>query len=130
MSGGGRSSRTRKRRLGRDPILAEARRRLVNDFQPLRIILFGSRAWGRPRRESDYDLMVIVRDPDDERALAGRMRVALWGLPAAFDIVVRDRSWWEEWADTPCSLEDRIAHEGVLIHDADRETPAARTSLA
>jgi predicted nucleotidyltransferase len=101
-----------------DPVLAEARRRIVEGFRPSRIYLFGSRAWGTVRAESDYDLLVVVHQGEDERRLAGRMSMALWGLDAAFDIIVRTRSWWDTWSDTPCSLEERIATEGVVLHDA------------
>ncbi len=101
-----------------DQVLGEALRRIIERFRPLRVYLFGSRAWGRVRRDSDYDLLVVVDDSADERRLAGEMTMALWGLPAAFDILVRTRSWWEEWSDTPCSLEEQIAEEGVVLYDA------------
>jgi predicted nucleotidyltransferase len=101
-----------------DPILREAVERLVREFRPRRIYLFGSRAWGHPGPQSDYDLLVIVPDADDERLLAGRMSLALWGLPAAFDIVARTQQWWSLWNDTPCSLEQQIASGGLVLHDA------------
>jgi predicted nucleotidyltransferase len=31
-------------------------RRLVNEFQPEAVYLFGSYAWGKPDKESDLDL--------------------------------------------------------------------------
>lgn len=34
--------------------------RIVREFQPLRIILFGSHAYGSPRADSDVDLLVIM----------------------------------------------------------------------
>jgi len=33
---------------------------VVRDFHPQRIILFGSRAYGTPRPDSDVDLMVVL----------------------------------------------------------------------
>ncbi|MBN1773706.1 MAG: nucleotidyltransferase domain-containing protein [Deltaproteobacteria bacterium] len=93
-------------------------RRIIERFHPRRIYLFGSRAWGTATSGSDYDLLVVVDQDRDERRLAGRMGMALWGLPAAFDIVVRTWDWWQAWSDTPCSLEERISSEGVVLHDA------------
>src|SRR3984893_6918968 len=36
-------------------------RRIAERFQPDKIILFGSYAYGKPHEESDVDLLVIVR---------------------------------------------------------------------
>ena len=41
-------------------ILREITRRLVAEFQPEQVILFGSHAWGTPHQDSDVDLLVIV----------------------------------------------------------------------
>jgi predicted nucleotidyltransferase len=45
-----------------EDVLPEIVRRLVEKFDPEEIILFGSRAWGQPRPDSDYDLFVIVAE--------------------------------------------------------------------
>ena len=34
---------------------------IVLKFRPLRIILFGSYAWGQPQPESDVDLLVVMK---------------------------------------------------------------------
>jgi len=39
--------------------------KLVREFNPERIILFGSYAWGTPDRGGDVDLMVIVKTRDE-----------------------------------------------------------------
>ena len=46
-------------------VLDEIVRRLVTEFDPEQIFLFGSRAWGKPGPDSDYGLMVIL-DPSPE----------------------------------------------------------------
>jgi predicted nucleotidyltransferase len=38
-------------------------RQIVDKFQPKQIILFGSYAYGKPRPESDVDLMVVMETP-------------------------------------------------------------------
>ena len=46
-------------------MLDEMVRRLVAEFKPEQIILFGSYAWGEPNDESDVDLYVIVPQSDE-----------------------------------------------------------------
>jgi len=46
------------------PIIAEATRRLVAEFQPEQIWLFGSYAWGEPTVDSDLDILMLVNDAD------------------------------------------------------------------
>ncbi len=45
-------------------LLQEITHRLVDEFQPEQIILFGSHAWGKPDKDSDLDLLVIVSQSD------------------------------------------------------------------
>ena len=58
-----------------DTLLKEMTVKLVAEFDPDKVILFGSHAWGTPSADSDVDLFVIVPD-SGERPLA-RMRRAL-----------------------------------------------------
>ena len=48
--------------------------RIVDEFHPQRIILFGSYAYGRPRPESDLDLLVIMHTPLSESQQAMQIR--------------------------------------------------------
>ena len=46
-----------------DPKLLETvTERLVTEFQPEQIWLYGSHAWGNPHDDSDVDLFVVVGD--------------------------------------------------------------------
>ena len=46
-------------------LLQEIIQRLVAEFQPNTIFLFGSHAWGEPTEESDLDLLVIVPESEE-----------------------------------------------------------------
>lgn len=46
-----------------EAILAEIVRRLVADYAPEKIILFGSYAYGTPHADSDLDVLVIKETP-------------------------------------------------------------------
>lgn len=68
--------------------LMEATRRLVDRFDPQRIILFGSQARGTANSRSDADLLVVCRLKGKRRALMVAMDRSLRGLAFARDIVV------------------------------------------
>ena len=93
--------------------LPEAVRRIVHQFDPLRIILFGSWARGDARPDSDLDLLVVLPHVENKRQAAIRIGNALSDLPASKDIVVT----------TP----DEIAARGNVIGDVLR--PALREGV-
>jgi len=70
-------------------------RQIAERFQPDKIILFGSHAYGTPHDDSDVDLLVVM-PAYDELSKAARIR---WEVPAPFpmDLIVRTpdklRSW-------------------------------------
>lgn len=100
-----------------EQILHESIRRIRDGFQPCRVILFGSRARGDARPDSDFDLLVLVDEVEDVHRLAGEIRLALRDLPASFDILVRDKTEWERWARVPVATQHRIAREGRTVYD-------------
>jgi predicted nucleotidyltransferase len=71
-----------------DDLLRLIRDRVVQRFQPIRLILFGSRARGDARPDSDVDLLVVLPDAPDKRAVAVEIRRALHDLPVGKDVIV------------------------------------------
>ena len=74
--------------------------RIVRDFHPIQIILFGSRARGDAQPQSDVDLLVVFSELADKRKTAVDIRRALADLPVAKDSLVtmpeelaRQRDW-------------------------------------
>jgi predicted nucleotidyltransferase len=104
---------------GRDPILAEIVRRLVDALHPERIYLFGSRARGDAGVDSDYDLMVVVPHMTEPAyRLAQRAHSVLWGLGTAADILVWSREAFDSRLDLNASLPATVVREGRLLHAA------------
>ena len=62
--------------------------RIVRDFDPLQIILFGSQARGDADRDSDIDLLVVFPELTDKRKTALDIEHALADLSVAKDILV------------------------------------------
>jgi len=86
-------------------------RRIAEQFGPLRIVLFGSRARGEATAASDIDLLVVLPEGVDKRQAAIAMRRALADLPVAKDIVVT----------TPGEMARRGAVVGTALRQALRE---------
>ena len=73
-------------------------RRIAERFQPEKVILFGSYAYGHPTNDSDVDLLVIMDTPSREVDQAVEIRLAL-DAPFPLDLMVR----------RPRTIEQRIA---------------------
>ncbi len=65
-----------------------ATRRLVERFDPLRILVFGSYARGQAQPGSDLDLLVVLPAVENKREAAIAMRRVLADLPVPKDVVV------------------------------------------
>lgn len=101
-----------------DDLLREVTRRLVEQFQPEQVILFGSHVWGKPTAGSDIDLMVVVTQSelsDYERSVLGHR--CLKGLDIAKDVIVKTRAEFDFFRDVHTSLEHKIAHQGKVLYD-------------
>jgi uncharacterized protein len=98
-------------------ILDEMVRRLVAEFQPEQIILFGSHAWGEPNEESDVDLFVIVPDSDErpiDRMHRGYSCLSGVGVPK--DVLVKTRTEAEHYRHVRASLEYKVFAEGIVLY--------------
>jgi len=89
------------------PCLSDAIDRIVRQFQPLRIILFGSWARGAAHVDSDMDLLVVLPHVENKRHVMVEIMRALNGLPISKDVVVT----------TP----EEIAARGQLVGDVLRQ---------
>ena len=98
-------------------IRKEIVRRLVDEFHPETIYLFGSHAWGKPTADSDMDLLVIVsrsRQKPIQRAV--RAQHSLRGVKAPVDVLVKTRKEFERYVSVKASLEAQISREGKLLY--------------
>ncbi len=102
-----------------DPLLAEITRLLVAAYRPERIYLFGSRARGDGRPDSDYDVLVVVPDTAPPERRASRLAYeVLWEAGRAGDVLVVTRSDFEGRAHLRASLPGTVLREGKLLYAA------------
>ncbi|MGH7493133.1 MAG: nucleotidyltransferase domain-containing protein [bacterium] len=98
-------------------LLQEAVQRLVQEFAPERIILFGSHAWGTPNAGSDVDLLVIVPFADlPPTRRATRAYRCLRGLKIPTEIIVSTKDEIARYQSVHSSLSRKILSEGKVIY--------------
>ena len=100
-----------------EPPIDEVVRKIVEAFRPRRIVMFGSRARGDTRTDSDLDLMVEMEtaDPPAQRA---RVIDALFGLRRwAMDLVVYTPVEVQEQRQYRNSLIRAIEAEGKVLYE-------------
>ena len=91
--------------------------RLVAEFDPEEIILFGSHAWGTPTENSDVDLYVIVPESKERHLkLAQRSIACLGGMNVPKDVLVRTRMEAEKYRQVYASLESQIFEKGRVLY--------------
>jgi hypothetical protein len=93
-------------------------RRVVETYTPLAVWLFGSRAEGRARPDSDWDLLVIVPDGAPARlfdpVLAFRVQR---GSGCYADIIACERSVFDEEKDEIDTLAREAWRSGMLVYE-------------
>jgi predicted nucleotidyltransferase len=100
-----------------EDLLEIATQRLVAEFQPEEIFLFGSRAWGIPLRDSDVDLMVIVPHSDERPVRRDqRAQKCLGRLDLSADVLVRTRREVERVRNIAGSLSADVLRNGRKIY--------------
>jgi predicted nucleotidyltransferase len=98
-------------------LLETIKQRLVAEFQPEQIWLFGSHAWGTPGDESDLDLMVILPE-SQERPIRRDQRAqrCLGRLPVSADVLVRTRQEVNRVRDLRGSLTHDVLSRGRKLY--------------
>jgi predicted nucleotidyltransferase len=93
-------------------------RRIAREFQPERIILFGSHAYGQPVEDSDVDLLVIMPYRGHPVRKAIEIRRAI-DAPFPLDLIVRSAREVRERYRLKDWFIRAIVDKGKVLYDAD-----------
>ena len=100
-----------------DTLLQTATQRLVAEFQPEQIWLYGSHAWGNPHDDSDVDLFVVVPHSDETPIRRSqRAHRCLRGLRMPKDVLVETRQEVDRVQELKTSLENNILSRGRRLY--------------
>jgi uncharacterized protein len=91
---------------------------VVSVLNPRRVILFGSRARGEAREDSDYDLVVVLDDEAPDEMLSSRRSYeARKGIGLPIDILPCRESALQERARAIGSFAHMVLNEGVVVYE-------------
>ena len=86
--------------------LKKITRKIVEEYKPEKIILFGSYAWGKPTEDSDFDLFIVKNSREKKIDRERELRTMLFGnnFPA-MDLLIY----------TPKEVEKRLSIEDFFV---------------
>jgi len=96
--------------------IQEMVRRIVEGFDPEKIILFGSQARGDAGPDSDVDLLVVMNTAS-KRHTTRDIRVALDAMGMAKDVVVITPDEFERHKDIVGTIAHPAHHEGRMLYE-------------
>ncbi len=117
---------TRKARIDHPEEFDRIVRRVVEAVDPVAIYLFGSRARGDAREDSDYDLLVVV--PDDfpaERTRPSDAFALVEGRRIPIDIALVRRSRFAERSRKVGTLSFEVSQDGIAVYERGRRPRVA-----
>ncbi len=98
-------------------------RRIVERFDPDRVLLFGSRARGDAREDSDYDLLIVGPSDEPRGSRTAEVYPALLGLCVPIDVL-----WWtaeeiDEWSEVRSHFINRALRDAKVLYEKDARRP-------
>ena len=106
----------------RKKMIGEMVSRIVEHFDPEKIILFGSSARGDAGPDSDVDLLVVMPVRGSKREKQLEIRSLLHGIRLAKDIVVSRPEDFDWRKDVVGTIEYPATKEGKVLYARDRES--------
>lgn len=89
---------------------------LKNHFKPEKVYLFGSQANGKATKNSDYDLLIILKSSDKDSIENMReARRILWDNPSAIDVFIFTEKEFNESKERFSSIAHTVTNEGVEL---------------
>jgi predicted nucleotidyltransferase len=100
-----------------DDLVRAIVRRIVDTAQPEKVILFGSRARGDARTDSDFDVLVIRHSDEPRYRRSVPLYAALADLPVEVEVMVYTPKEVEEWSEVPQAFVTTALREGTTFYE-------------
>ena len=92
---------------------------ITSIFSPERIILFGSYARGDYEKNSDIDILILIKNLENERKVTGALYKALLGenISISIDFLAVDYDKYNTLKNEAGYIYKTIEHEGQILYD-------------
>lgn len=91
--------------------------KIVREFNPNKIILFGSYARGTATADSDVDLLIIMPIQGSKREKRIEIRVAVSEIPLSKDIFVETPEEFDRYKDIIGTIAHPAFKEGKILYE-------------
>jgi predicted nucleotidyltransferase len=102
--------------------------KIVFQFDPLQVILFGSYATGNPTSDSDLDLFVVMASDLPRHKRSAKIRLLFPSAPCPMDILVYTPQEVERWSGVINHIVTNAITTGKLLYD--RSSDRVRSTVA
>jgi predicted nucleotidyltransferase len=99
-----------------EKLIRQIVKRIVSQFRPERIILFGSYALGTAGPDSDVDLLVVMPILGSRLKTELQIQTVLHDIGLTKDVIVSDPEDFEWRKDVVGTIEWPAAHEGKVLY--------------
>ncbi len=89
----------------------------MKNFEPEKVILFGSRAIGTANQDSDYDLCILKSNLLHKREVAQAIYKALLQIPIPIDITLETPENFASLQKNPFLIYGSIAENGEILYE-------------
>lgn len=98
-------------------IIDEVKDILVKTYNPVKIYIFGSYAWGHPTEDSDLDILVVIDhyEKDHHQTLVEGHR-ALVDVDVSKDLLVYSKEEFDRFSEDKTRFCYQIKNRGKLIY--------------
>ncbi|MBI4691440.1 MAG: nucleotidyltransferase domain-containing protein [Nitrospirae bacterium] len=91
-------------------------RRITEKITPLKVILFGSYAYGSPTKDSDIDLLIIKESSLPRHHRTKEIRRILRGMKVAVDIIVYTPEEIKKWEGIDTAFITGVLKKGKVLY--------------
>ncbi len=100
-----------------DSMMSEIVKKIVKNFHPEKIILFGSQVWSKPKEWSDIDILIIMNFNEASQQVAAKISMIAKPRYVPMDILVRTPNEIERRVEIGDCFIQKILTDGRVLYE-------------